>query len=248
MTATPTGMSVVYKLTFASGKAYIGITKHKYPRARFREHACSVKSGSTKAVHCAWRKYGTPTFAILSVLPTEQICAAEQAAIREHGTLSPGGYNLTTGGEMTVHTSESRLKLSIAKRGQPIIRGRPCSEETRRLISDANTGSRRTAEQRQRMSEICKARPGRPCSPETRVKIALSKIGKPKYQPPVSEETRRKLSLAQAGKVISVEQRAKISASLKGRAVVERQGVPLTEAHRQKLKEAWVIRRARGTA
>ncbi len=50
------------------------------------------------------------------------------------------------------------------------------SEETRRKISIANTGKKRTIEQRKRLSE---QRKGKTLSPEHRAKISLATKGKP---------------------------------------------------------------------
>jgi hypothetical protein len=58
----------------------------------------------------------------------------------------------------------------------------------------------------------------------------MSASAKARKRGPLSEETKRKISEAQRGKIITPEQRAKMSASHKG--------VPLSETHRQNMVAA----------
>lgn len=91
----------LYKMTSPSGKSYIGITTGKLIN-RMHRHRAAVNQGSPYAIHCAIRKYGFKAFAI-EVLSEETDIATlnllETAAIAEHGTLYPNGYNLTSGGD-----------------------------------------------------------------------------------------------------------------------------------------------------
>jgi hypothetical protein len=117
------------------------------------------------------------------------------------------------------------------------------------------SGLPHTAEWKQAMSERFK---DRYFSPETRAKIAASKLGIPR-----SEETRRKLSAANLGKKASPEHRAKQSQRLKGRVCSEETRQKIAAAHKgkvvsentkaklsQSVKAAWAdpIRRARMVA
>lgn len=65
-------------------------------------HRAAVNHGSQYAIHCAIRKYGFKAFTI-EVLSEEtdiaKLNVLEVAAIAEHGTLHPSGYNLTSGGD-----------------------------------------------------------------------------------------------------------------------------------------------------
>lgn len=88
------------------------------------------------------------------------------------------------------------------------------SEETRKKISDANTGEKNPNF-------------GKPRSEETKRKISLSNTGKTP-----SEETRRKLSIARKGRVITKETRMKLSIAGKGRII--------TEETRSKLRDAQI--------
>jgi hypothetical protein len=92
-------MYIIYKLLFASGKAYIGQTVRTM-NTRTAQHKRSVRSGSLLPVHCAWRKYGEPAISLIAEFDTqEELHAAEKAAIIALGTLAPQGYNVAYGGE-----------------------------------------------------------------------------------------------------------------------------------------------------
>ena len=92
-------MHILYKLVFASGKAYIGQTARNM-NTRIAQHKRSVKSNSQLPVHCAWRKYGEPAITVVAEFETQdELHAAEKAAIIAIGTLTPQGYNVAYGGE-----------------------------------------------------------------------------------------------------------------------------------------------------
>lgn len=132
--------------------------------------------------------------------------------------------------------------------------GKPMSDETKAALSKAKLGKKRTLESRRKQGESISGEkhwtnridrsissPGREAgfvvSDETRRKI--SEAGK--NRAPASEETRRKISEGNKGKVISPEQRAKISAAISGekhhaygKAAVNK-GVPMSDEQKQKL-------------
>lgn len=94
----------VYRLTFANGKVYVGMSKtcpKKGYLRRFHEHEKNASSGKKLPVYAAWRKHGEPSFEVLSIHADRASCAeAEIAAIAEHGSISEGkGYNIMGGGE-----------------------------------------------------------------------------------------------------------------------------------------------------
>jgi hypothetical protein len=92
-------MYTLYKLLFASGKAYIGQTVRTM-NTRIAQHKRSARSGSLLPVHCAWRKYGEPAISLIAEFDTqEELHAAEKAAIIALGALAPQGYNVAYGGE-----------------------------------------------------------------------------------------------------------------------------------------------------
>ena len=91
-------------------------------------------------------------------------------------------------------SAESRKKLSISHMGLP-----------------GAVGSKRTPEQRARMSASAKRRKSRPQSEACKAKITATLMGHS-----VSDETRRKIGESGIGRVVSKETRRKISESHKG--------------------------------
>jgi hypothetical protein len=102
-------------LEFSSGKSYIGITEST-PELRFRDHKGSaIKRGSKCLVHKAWRKHGGPQLIVLAVVENKDLRVAEQKAIQAFGTMTPGGYNMTPGGEIAPSSIIHRIRSSISK-------------------------------------------------------------------------------------------------------------------------------------
>lgn len=121
-------------------KGYVGKTTD--PTERFRKHKCG-NSGS-KYLNRAVKKEGWENFSleILEEVPESNLNEREGYWIQELGTLVPGGYNLTLGGEGVPglrHTEESRRSMSIHSSGKyhPMY-GKHHSEETKRKISRAH--------------------------------------------------------------------------------------------------------------
>lgn len=137
----------LYRLTFASGKVYIGQTGRTVEH-RYKTHAKDAKRGSALPVHKAWRKYGAPAVETLGSFKTiEELNAAEISAIAKAASQVPTGYNLSGGGNNKIVHSETRQKLS------------------QRVIGD---------EWRASMSAAAKRRVRAPWSDETRAKMSES--------------------------------------------------------------------------
>lgn len=161
----------VYRLTCQiSEKAYIGITR-LHPRKRWAQHqAHALRENRQSAIGAAIRKYGPETF-VLEVLcegvDEEEAAALERGLIAAFKTLTPNGYNLTSGGEYRkVLSEESRAKISRA------AKGRKMSAEFRAKVSARFKGksrifspqhlervraARRTPEARARMRNVALA-------------------------------------------------------------------------------------------
>ena len=126
-------MGFLYMLEFANGKKYIGITSQSI-RERMNSHRSqAARKSSNLLVHKAWRKYGEPTVTVLAEMPKEQLADAEIAAIKDHQTMRPHGYNSSEGG--FIPTQEHILKISKSSRN------RLFSEETRKKMSDSAKAS-----------------------------------------------------------------------------------------------------------
>ena len=132
----------MYLITFkTSGKSYVGISS-KSAAHRWKAH---IKPGNKFPIGRAFQKYGVAdaTLTILAKCDTWiELCALELAAIAEHNTMSPHGYNATFGGQNgrfgIKHTAETRAKISKIKKitsGTPEARVKMSEAAKRRLES-----------------------------------------------------------------------------------------------------------------
>jgi len=141
---------IVYIYTGQNGKQYVGQTWYEE-----RRKTAHIKAkGRCPAFHLAVRKYGYGTFqyeVLHSDIKTqEEMDRLEMQEIASYNTISPNGYNLSTGGSS----------------------GKMC-EEARKKISDARMGMQFTEEHR---ANLRKAKEY--ISPETRQKMRMQKLGK----------------------------------------------------------------------
>jgi hypothetical protein len=227
-------MGFLYRLDFASGKRYVGITEKPRVGDRMNWHSSEARLGSTLAVHRAWRKYGAPRVTVLAKASGAYLLDLERRAVHAYGTYGPGGYNLTTGGNVSParmpdvraklshaatgrrHSPETRAKLSTARKGKPLS-SEHCakiSEALRHRVYSAETLARRSAAFKGRLvsvatrEKLSSAVRAAFASPEARAKLSLLATGR-KH----SVETRARMSLAHTGKRHSAESRAKISSA-----------------------------------
>jgi hypothetical protein len=139
--------------------------------------------GCQFAIHRAMRKYipifGDDAFSL--ELLDDQAQTDEQLNILENywiiklGTLSPGGYNLTDGGQGGVFCEETRRKLSEINMGHPV------SASTRKLIGEAQTlHFKNHPEAREQRSQLAKEGnyAARLSTPETNAKKGKHMLGK----------------------------------------------------------------------
>lgn len=163
---------VVYKHTCViTGKSYIGLTNNYHRRIiqHLNTDSCSIFYRSIK-------KYGWQNFThefLATGLSLQAAVHFEEFYIRTHDTMSPNGYNLTSGGETCVVSEETRAKISASNIGKH------CSY--------------RTEEAKAKMSEAAKNRP--PMSEETKAKISVS-VSAILTGGFVSNETKAKISVS----------------------------------------------------
>jgi group I intron endonuclease len=137
---------VIYRIVCTpSGKSYIGQTISSLEH-RFAQHM----NGKRYALGGAVQKYGRDAFRVEVLERCESVAdldAAERFWIDWYETLSPRGYNLTSGGQAFRHNASSREKISAAHKGKPR------HANTRAAVSVANARRVVSAETRRRMSE-----------------------------------------------------------------------------------------------
>jgi hypothetical protein len=112
---------IIYKITnLINNKIYIGLTKKKIEE-RFSQHKRNNKSLISKAI----KKYKKTNFIIEELyfsFSREDLEEKEIYFIKYFNSMSPNGYNLTSGEEKEkIYTKEVLIKLSKAKKGKKCI-------------------------------------------------------------------------------------------------------------------------------
>jgi hypothetical protein len=185
----------LYKLDFASGKSYVGITTGKLSY-RISQHRCSAAADGQLPVHRAWRKHGEPTVTVLAIAAGDYLLEIEKRAVEAYGTFGDGGYNASPGGDLVpVMTPEIRQKIRVA------ATGRIASPEARAKMSARSLGRPKSAEMR---AKLAAAKRGMPRSEETKRSISAAKTGKK-----MSAEFKQKVSARMAGVPKSAEHKQK---------------------------------------
>lgn len=205
----------VYRITHReSGKAYIGCSK-RGAAFRWRAHVYAANDIKRSFIlHRAIAKYGVDSFDVETVAvakSAEEMLALERQWISKCNTISPGGYNLTSGGDgMRDPSSETLEKLRHNSLGNKHFLGRKHSKETKVRMS---VSAVRSPEHR---AAISRAQKGKSVSDETRDRISASKAGKPHIGVKPTEEARMKMSVSRTGKRATAETKAKMSAARMG--------------------------------
>jgi len=215
----------IYKLTFASGKSYIGQTTRKL-QTRITQHKNSTYAGSMLAVHCAWRLYGDPISieAIGTFDSQEELNEAERQAIVAQKTMSPDGYNVAVGGE-TAPSKSPEVAAKISAKAK----GRKHSENTKERLAKETAKRWEDPEYVQRMKEMAKAVTNSPEYKEAASQRMKERWAKKKADGwTMPEETKAKMR----GKVRSEETRMKMSKSAK-----LRKREPFSEDTKKKMSE-----------
>lgn len=143
-----------------NGKCYIGLTHN--PLNRWSRHR---NGHGSKLVKAAIAKYGIANleFKVLCIASKEYIQQLEIAAISAYRTLTPDGYNLSTGGESGA--SGVKMPRESVLRGARKRKGFRQTEEVCRRISQAHRGKKLTREHRNKLS---KSHQGKLMHPATR--------------------------------------------------------------------------------
>ena len=129
-------MGCVYKITnTVNGKCYIGLTVNT-AEDRFKKHVSMIYSNGCSALYSAMSKYGVDNFTVNTLYESDNknyLMEMEKHYVKELNTLSPNGYNLTTGGESCIVSDETKEKLRKALTGRKIPWADKVSESVRRL-------------------------------------------------------------------------------------------------------------------
>jgi len=129
---------IIYKVTNnINGKIYIGQTINSLDK-RWKRHTwkCTINKISM-AITKAISKYGKENFTIEEIDKADSIKELNEKEIhyiKLYNSLSPNGYNLTTGGDNKRLSDETKNKISNSNKGKK------ASEETRKRLSDSHKG------------------------------------------------------------------------------------------------------------
>ena len=166
---------IIYCVTnLVNGKQYVGQTIHTV-QERWAKHLC--KNSGCVALKGAISKYGKDNFdvRIIDEAKTQsELDDKERFWIEYLNTLSPNGYNLTSGGNHVTFTEEVKNKIRVANTGKrhseetkakisekkiknyckekPPLYGKHHSEETKRKLSEKNKGQVFSEERNKKVS------------------------------------------------------------------------------------------------
>ncbi len=209
----------IYKITnLITGKAYVG---QRY----IRDGKTSLNDnywGSGLYIKRTIKKYGLNNFK-KEILKDNIRCQTaanifEQVFIKKENTLTPNGYNLTTGGSQCEFSEESKKKNAEAHKGRISPRkGVKLSRETKKKLSESHKGN--------------SYRKGKKCSEETKRKMRLAKQN-------ISKETRDRMSVAAKNKpAITEETRQKLRMAIKNMSDETRQNISIAAKNKPPMSE-----------
>lgn len=116
-------MGSLYRLSFPSGKSYIGITTRRLS-VRWAQHVRDARKGVLTRVQSAIRKYGPENVRVEELVRAQDLSylyEMERRAIVAFGTKAPLGYNRTDGGEGVIGLPPDIMALMQAKRVQTMM-------------------------------------------------------------------------------------------------------------------------------
>jgi len=186
-----------------NGKKYIG--QGTDIKDRWSRHRSDLRNNKhdNNILQNSWNKYGEENFIFytIEIIPEkEQRNVKEIYWIKFYDSLCPNGMNIKTGGNCEPLSEETKRKLSEINSGSNHPQyGIPMSEERKRKISKATMGKNKGK---------LPWNKGLHLSEETKRKLSLANKGKP-----ISEETRK----ARIGRHLSEETKQKLSSIRKGK-------------------------------
>lgn len=181
-----------------TGKTYIGITGQRVEN-RWKVHYSEAGLGTRmRCIHAAIRKYGLEhfTFEIIGRSPDAKTAKRmEKLAIRVHGSIAPGGYNLTAGGDgVLTPSAETRARMRAAQLGRKqapeTIEKRRQKQIGRKRSPEAverSAKARRGATRSDKFKDGCRQRASRQfADPAARARV--SEMLRAKWQDPTYRE------------------------------------------------------------
>ena len=187
-------MGWIYFIRSPSFREYVGQTTNDDVNVRWKDEI-RQPHGRLKTV---FEKYGAEKCKFFTIMEISQethggdwkdyLNMYEKKYIKERNTLTPNGYNLMTGGGNSLHSDETKQKMSEAHMGIPL------SDETKKKMSDVKIGIPLSDEHKQKIRD---AQMGKTHSDETKQKISDAQMGKTH-----NDETKQKMRDAQPKKPV----------------------------------------------
>lgn len=146
-------MGCIYKITNCiNQKSYIGLTIND-AETRFKKHKSMIYSNGCSALYEAFKKYGVENFIIETICFSsnkKELMNLEKHYISELNTLSPNGYNLTSGGENCKVTDETKKKISKSLKGRKIKWAEKVSSSVKKLWENEEYRTKQTEQRKQK--------------------------------------------------------------------------------------------------
>lgn len=146
-------MGCIYKITNCiNQKLYIGLTIND-AETRFKKHKSMIYSNGCSALYEAFKKYGVENFMVETICFSsnkKELMSLEKYYISELNTVSPNGYNLTSGGENCKVTDETKEKISKALKGRKIKWAEKVSIGVKKLWEDEEYRTKQTEQRKQK--------------------------------------------------------------------------------------------------
>ncbi len=218
-------MGIIYRaINLDNNKSYIGQTTSSLKR-RIQQHQTTNKC---LLFHRAIEKHGIEKFSweILCECSKEELDEKESFYIKEYNTISPYGYNLTSGGAGCIgykHDDASKEKIGAVHRGKVL------SKETKEKMSISHVGLKHTKETREKMKLRKNGMLGKKHSEETKRK--MSKVMTGKKRPDITERNSKRTGEKNPmfGKKHTSETRKKISEKRWGKREEQKSNDRLTK-------------------
>lgn len=146
-------MGCIYKITNCiNQKLYIGLTIND-AETRFKKHKSMIYSNGCSALYEAFKKYGVENFIVETICFSsnkKELMSLEKHYISELNTVSPNGYNLTSGGENCKVTDETKKKISKALKGRKIKWAEKVSIGVKKLWEGEEYRTKQTEQRKQK--------------------------------------------------------------------------------------------------
>jgi group I intron endonuclease len=213
-------IGIIYKIFSENiNKVYVGQTKNSL-KFRFQGHLSDARGGNPNYLYNSMRKYGINTFNIesLEILKNctrEDLNAREKFWISKYNSTDPAkGYNLTSGGDANdaweFMSEEKKKQISDLRKKW---RWSEEQKEKRKQQTKKIWESLSKQEYEERCKNISESQKGRVGN---RKKISEANKGKTTRKVYcLSEEHKKKIGLANKGRIMSEEQKRKISETKK---------------------------------